>query len=304
MIKFKTIIILFYFSLNVFASSPQQGLASILISEDESNSTQTIGLSKLMQLVRFEGKKKIACPKQTSRTLVILILGQSNAGNQAETLFTADNSRIVNYFHGECFIASDPLLGNAGFGGSQWVRAASKIMKSVNSYDKIILIPAAINGSSVKEWAHNSEFAENSPSSELQSRGLGILLQETLQSAKINGYKITHILWHQGERDAHKMSAVDYKKYLNQIIHKTRLVFPDSKFYVSIASGCTSTSPPDPVIHNAQMTIINNKDHIYQGPNTDLWFSKEYRQKDGCHLNDLGMAMAAEEWSKIIIGTK
>src|SRR5947199_7420378 len=54
------------------------------------------------------GDQKIdaACPPQTDRTAVLLVMGQSNAGNHAGQRFRSEHGEtIVNFFDGRCYVA-------------------------------------------------------------------------------------------------------------------------------------------------------------------------------------------------------
>src|SRR5690349_21013830 len=63
------------------------------------------------QLVRF-GKRQVACPPQSARTLVAVLIGQSNAANTGGHRFRG-KPNVFNFFDGKCFEAVDPLLGTA-----------------------------------------------------------------------------------------------------------------------------------------------------------------------------------------------
>src|SRR5262249_20128010 len=55
------------------------------------------------------------------RTAVLFILGQSNAGNYGETLYTPTCAVYnFNILDGHYYPAQDPLLGATGDGGSPW----------------------------------------------------------------------------------------------------------------------------------------------------------------------------------------
>src|SRR5262245_44217932 len=72
------------------------------------------------------GSKIVPCPQQDERTAVILILGQSNAGNHGGQKTNSEyGSRIVNFFEGQCYVAASPLLGSTGTWGEFWTETAN-----------------------------------------------------------------------------------------------------------------------------------------------------------------------------------
>ena len=73
------------------------------------------------RLTSYAGKIEIQCPKQTERTAVILIAGQSNAANSAAQRHnTRYPDRVLNFARGRCYLAASPLLGSTGFAGEYW----------------------------------------------------------------------------------------------------------------------------------------------------------------------------------------
>src|SRR5215468_1089239 len=70
---------------------------------------QLFTFDKIGRLIAKVGSELVACPHQDDRTAVILILGQSNAGNHGGQKTKSEyGSRIVNFFDGQCYIAASP----------------------------------------------------------------------------------------------------------------------------------------------------------------------------------------------------
>ena len=62
--------------------------------------------------MKYAGKIEVQCPKQTQRTAVLLIAGQSNAANSAAQRHeTRHPDRVLNFMGGRCYVAASPLLG-------------------------------------------------------------------------------------------------------------------------------------------------------------------------------------------------
>jgi hypothetical protein len=67
------------------------------------------------RLIGEEGRASVSCPPQTNRSVVLLVLGQSNAANYAGQRYRSKfGPRIVNFLDGQCFVARSPLLGSTG----------------------------------------------------------------------------------------------------------------------------------------------------------------------------------------------
>ena len=105
------------------------------------------------RLTSYAGKIEIQCPKQTERTAVILIAGQSNAANNAAQRHkTRYPDRVLNFAGGRCYIAASPLLGSTGFAGEYWTLMADELIDT-GAFDHVILSPVAVGASSIAQWA-------------------------------------------------------------------------------------------------------------------------------------------------------
>ena len=83
---------------------------------------------------------KVDCP---SDAFVLLAAGQSNAANEGQGLAIA-NPEVVNFYHGNCYVARDPLLGATGAGASFLTR--------IDIGRPLIVVPLAVSGSRMAEW--------------------------------------------------------------------------------------------------------------------------------------------------------
>jgi hypothetical protein len=229
------------------------------------------------QLVRFP-KREVACPPQTPRTMVAVLIGQSNAANTGGHRFRGKPG-VVNFFDGKCFEAVDPLLGAADKQGNVATLAANLV---ADRYDAVVLVPLAVGGSTIAEW--NGRLAG------MLDAGLAELKQR---------YTATHVLWHQGESDAHGTSPAQYASGLSSLIAATRRHFPESGFYVSAATYCESRGGADAALHDAQLRAVDPAHRVYAGPDTDRFVALEDRY-DGCHLSMIGQEKVAREWARAL----
>ena len=91
----------------------------------------------------------------------------------------------MNYFDGKCYVASSPLLGTTSIGGEPWTLLGTKLI-AAGIADRVILVPSAMSGSSIVQWQDGAE--------------LNLMLRSVLSDVSVH-YKITQILWLQGEND-------------------------------------------------------------------------------------------------------
>jgi hypothetical protein len=231
--------------------------------------------NRLDQLVGY-AKREVPCPRQTNRTMVAFVFGQSNAANALGQRY-AGRPNVINFFDGKCFEASDPLLGNGYGSGSQWVLTANLIAER---HDNVVIVPAAVGNTKIREWL-SGPIAE--------------MVQQRL--ATVGPYEVTHFLWHQGESDADTPSE-SYAAALRALIANVRGRFPNAHFYVSIASHCFEKKRSESV-RRAQMSVVDPGRHIYQGPDTDMFTAIEDRMDD-CHFSGPGQQKIAKEWSRVL----
>jgi hypothetical protein len=230
------------------------------------------------QLISYPSKKKIPPPVITDKTMVAFVFCKINYANHEGERYKAINQNVVNYFDGNYYIASDPLLGATGFGGSMWTITANKLIESQFA-DKVVILAAGVGGSALKHWKTGG--------------ALNSMLQSRFKDAKDHNIEVTHFLWHQGESDF-GISEVEYTDGLTDVINLTQKYFPKSKFFVSQASRCYEVLPYAPIL-KAQRDITHLK-NVYAGPNTDLIEDRF----DGCHLSGKGVEKASEQWIELI----
>ena len=213
---------------------------------------------------------RVPCPAQTSRTMVALTFGQSNAGNSGEYRHRAKKN-VINFYRGHCFVAQDPLLGSDGVHGSVWGLMGDTLS---DRFDYVILIPAAVGSVTVQDW----------------NRRLSTRFKERATQP----YHITHFLWHQGEANWHT-DPTDYARELRALA-ATAGRLANAPFFVSVATICQNG--PDAAIENAQRSVVDGQ-RILPGPDTDTLLPQD--RKDGCHFSKLGQEKVALMWANAIV---
>lgn len=248
---------------------------------------ETVQFNANGQLTQYPGKQVVAKPEISQRTMVAFVFGQSNAANHGGQKFSADSAHIYNFWNGQYYRAQDPLLGASGNSGSVWTLMANKLLAQ-QQYDQVILIPAAIGGTSVGQWQPGGELHQ--------------VLVDRLQAVKRSGLQVTHFLWHQGEADNPKganpgIDLVGYKHGMQQIIALTRAYFPESHFYLAVATRCFAFAPASPELQAVQRSLADSRT-VFLGPNTDE--IEVIDRYDDCHFSATGLEKHAQGWVKAL----
>jgi hypothetical protein len=159
------------------------------------------------RLLSYPGKIEIACPIQDEKAAVLLLIGQSNAANFQGQRHQSGDDRVVNFLDGRCYRAASPLLGADGQRGETWTLLGNKLVQA-GFYDSVILIPAAVGGSSVRRWAAGGD--------------LNAMLKAVIGGVK-SRYTVTGVLLDQGARDfALRTSEDQYRSDLKSLIDTVR----------------------------------------------------------------------------------
>jgi carbohydrate esterase-like sialic acid-specific acetylesterase len=239
------------------------------------------------RLIAYPGKTTIACPPQTDRSAVLLILGQSNAANTGGQRFRSQSGHVINYFDGKCTIAASPLLGTSGIAGEPWSAIGDGLVND-KSFDDVVLAPIAVGGSALSQWVSGGD--------------LHSMLKEVVDDAQRH-YRITHVLWHQGEGDFSLRTTeeqyVSGFQSLARDLHNWGVAAP---IYVSVATRCeqldTDWSAGNPV-SRAQRKLGKLGEGFAAGIDTDALLNAVDRF-DGCHMGGSGLAKVIEAWTAIL----
>lgn len=220
--------------------------------------------------------------------MVFLAIGQSNAANYGAGNYIPRNE-VYNYNKGSLYKAKEPLLGADGAESSPWIRLADMVIDK-GLYKKVIIVPCAIGGSSIKCWSAGE---------------CRLKLEETLNYLDKDNIKLTHVFWFQGETDnVDNTSSLQYKSQLKETVELIRNKQKDAMFYTSITSYFPFNNDKphgiDSNITNAQWDVIREmKNYVKPGPNTDSLNLAIYRS-DAIHFTEKGLDRLAYEWFKKI----
>ena len=235
--------------------------------------------------MRYAGKTEAPCPKQTPRTAVLLIAGQSNAANSAAQRHeTRHPDRVLNFISGRCYVAASPLLGATGFAGEPWTLMADELVEQ-GAFDRVILAPLAVGGSNIAQWAKGGAL----------NTSMIPLVQDLATH-----YRVTHVLWHQGESDfALKTDPAQYKEQFLSFADTLRANAVDAPVFVSTATRCLPGWSALNPIRAAQHELASIEPGFKAGVDTDLLLSAQDRYDD-CHMADSGEVKSARAWATIL----
>jgi Carbohydrate esterase, sialic acid-specific acetylesterase len=217
------------------------------------------------------------------RTAVIVILGQSNAANHGAGCYAAKH-RVDNFnlYDGRCYHAADPLLGASGEEGNFATRLGDKLIEA-ELFDRIILAPIAMGGTTVEQWADEGMF----------NRRILALIRRLYDASLATDF----ILWHQGEGNSGvgDVNGRQYRKNLLEVVGTFRRYGINAPFFVALATWCGDLPHPNAVnIRGGQKATVDPTAGIYLGPDTDM-IGVQHRW-DKCHFNETGLDLAASLW--------
>lgn len=245
-------------------------------------------VDSLGRLTAWPRKTDVPCPPQSPSTAVILVLGQSNAGNHGESLAErpAPSGKVLNWHQGRCSVAASPLLGATGQGGEPWSLLAEKLVTANRGIDTVVIAPIAVMGSGIARWVPGGDIDQ-------------VLVQDVRALQSI--YRTTHVLWVQGETDFAAGTPQDrYRTGLLSVIKTLRSLGVRAPVFVSVATRCSLQRPwhADNEIAQAQAAVTSPPDQVLPGVNMDAVLGGADRF-DGCHLSTQGLQTLVDAWTQL-----
>ncbi|MBL8289242.1 MAG: hypothetical protein JNL85_14775 [Rubrivivax sp.] len=231
-------------------------------------------------------------PAGARKPLVLLVLGQSNAGNHGgealphrppATAGTA--SAVVTAFDGKaCHRLGDPLPGGTGRDRSIWTLLEGELAR-LGEPREVVLSLLAVEGTTVAEWTH--------PGSPLRSE-----LGRWLAARDARHFPADFVLWQQGEADAREgTSAARYVQGLEALREQLRGAGVRAPILLARSTRCRSGAG-GAVIRAAQDALIARHADVRAGADTDA-LAGPLRQDD-CHFTAAGLQAAARAWGAVL----
>lgn len=226
----------------------------------------------------------LPCVAGAEQPLVLLVLGQSNAGNHGAIRGGATPEARV-FAQGRCHVAADPLPGATGRGGSIWTRLPDALRRR-GATRPLLLVPLAVDATQVDDWVR-----EGSPLT-AQLRGL-------LRSLRAAQVQPDFVLWQQGEADAQRgTSGADYAAGIDALRSLLRAEQVHAPILLAVSTQCRGADGR--AVRDAVLQAPQRHADIALGPDTDS-LRGPYRA-DGCHFSALGLEAAADEWAGALVG--
>ena len=236
------------------------------------------------RLLSYPGKIEITCPVQDKETAVLLLVGQSNAANYQGQLHQSADDRVVNFVNGRCYRAASPLLGADGQKGETWTLLGNKLVQS-GLYRTVILIPAAVGGSSVRRWAKGGD--------------LNAMLVAVIGEVKAR-YTITAVLLDLGATDFALRTPEDrYRSDLKSLIDTVRAQGVHAPFFITRCSVGGPDWTEDNPVARAQASLADSRNAVFDGPNTDRDVTP-FDRYDGYHFGASGQEKFASAWMRLL----
>lgn len=204
-----------------------------------------------------------------------LILGQSNIASHGRGAVAADAGRV--WFERASVPLSDPVPGGTGKDASIWPRVANRMIPQLALEDLVVSM-RAVGGSSIAEWSEGGKHF--------------LALSEAIDEIKACSLAVTHVIFHQGERDTLDQTTSDtYIARFMSLFDLVSFAWGPIPWVVCRAShrmGVTSAQ-----VIGAQNQLIVRLDNCHAGPNTDL-LGEDFRY-DNTHFNARGLDAFADQ---------
>ena len=228
------------------------------------------------------------CLKPTGRRLVLLVLGQSNAGNHgAETEPEArGEGPMVTVFDGSgCRLSADPLPGGTGRHRSIWTRLEPQLRQRGVQAELLVAL-LAVDSTTIEDWTR-----EGSP--------LRAELARLMQSLSRASLKPDAVLWQQGESDARQGTTSQlYESRFARLLADLRQAGIQAPVLIARSTRCRNVAGEG--IRIAQANLVSRHEGLTPGPDTDL-LAGSLRDND-CHWSRAGIDAAAAAWATAITG--
>jgi len=240
------------------------------------------------RLASWRDKTATPCPAPGPRVAVILAAGQSNIGNHAEQRVTTDfPGRVFGFYAGQCMAAASPLLGATATAG-EWLTLLGDALVRSGQWDAVVIAPAAVGGQPIRRFADAAD--------------LGAMLGETVAAVQAR-WRITHVLWTQGENDfLDRVTTTDYAAALQGIVDRLRAQRVDAPVFVSVTTYCPPMRPDwtaDNPIAQALRAAPDPERGIFPGADSDA-FDHIADRYDDCHLSAKGQQDMAAATARAI----
>lgn len=237
------------------------------------------------------GKEAVDLRTLAGKTIVLVIISQSNGTNVMPSLYVPSNRLGVINFNigdGNAYRAKpggpiDPLLGCTGFApnlpngwpNGNWPGILADSLISDGTASNVVVVPIGVGGSYAADWAVGGSN--------------NIRITVTARRLSAAGLTPDAVLWNQGESD-YSTPYASYVSSITSAIGTVHSYWPTVPVFVAIQTyihGLFSST-----IATAQAAVVNPAAHIFAGANADSLVGIN-RQSDLTHWSDVGGANLA-----------
>jgi hypothetical protein len=231
------------------------------------------------RLIAYPGKTDVKCPAPGPDTAVVLAIGQSNIANQAENRITSHyRGEVVNFFEGKCYLAESPLLGATAEEGEFLTLLGDRLVDD-GAYKNVVIVTSAVGASEIARWRKGGALN-------------GLMLHAL--TGLLPGYRVTQVLWVQGEADyAIGTAPAAYTDDFHSLLDTLTEGGVTAPVFLAIATRCVSSWKPDNPIAADQRALVDNR-RVFLGADTDALVGTADRRPDGCHFGGRGQVKAAD----------
>lgn len=231
----------------------------ILVSCKQSVDNRVINFPKLIEAVDEIPNKQ--------NVWVFILAGQSNMAGRGfvEPADTISNRRVLSIDkNGQLVYAKEPLhfYEPTRTGLDCGLSFGKTLINNLPDSITILLIPAAVGGSSVAQWLGDSTYRNVKLLTNFRSK---------VDIAKSYG-NIKGILWHQGESDANPAGISTYEVKLSTLFEVFRSIISNKSLPIMVGSlGSYSGDKTNWELINKQIQDVAEKDSLlYIIPTSDL----------------------------------
>jgi hypothetical protein len=221
------------------------------------------------------------------RPLLLLVLGQSNAGNHAADdgpPATRQPPEVTLLTATSCQRSGDPLPGATGQHRSLWSLLPQQLKRQGEQRDVVFAL-LAVDSTSIDDWTRQS--------SPLRGR-----LQQLLAQLSQTAWVPDLVLWQQGESDARMRTspAVYAEKFLRL---RAQLRGAGVQAPMVLARSTLCGTADGTAVREALVGLVQKHADLRLGPDTDALTGAS--RSGACHFSQSGREQAAALWAQTLL---
>lgn len=220
------------------------------------------------------------------RPLMVLVLGQSNAGNHGSSLPSPDARMQATFlFEGNCYRTAGPAPGATGRNGNIWTLLAPRLARATGQ--PVVFSVLAVDATQVRHWIEPGKLRHR--------------LIETLASNREHHFVPAIVLWQQGEADARAgTTRREYHDRFAQLVALLRNQGITAPIVAALSTRCRNNGSEE--VRTALQDSAARDSTVRLGPDTDN-LTGPFRD-NGCHFTASGLDAAAELWAPAIVANR